>query len=180
MKQVVVLLFSITSLFCLSCKKQSAKHCWQIMDALGNEMNIVCDKTEAELTECLNNRTCGDAGAVITKCNYYISGGEKFCCLLDGSYFEDVTENKLALLKGCFGIDMNATVEKVRCGYCKIWYVREKRIYKPSSAITYSTITRNNFCGDTTLTLFQGRQIVRKDDADSLITIQFSSNGSDW
>lgn len=167
-------------MLCCSCKKQASKHCWQILDGLGNEMNVVCDKTEEELTECLTNGTCGNIGSVVTKCNYYITGGEKFCCLVDGSYQEDITENKLSALKDCFGIGVNPTVERVRCGYCRFWYLREKKLFKPTAAITYSYITRNNFCGDTALTLFQGRQIIRKDDADSLITIQFSSNGSDW
>jgi hypothetical protein len=180
MKQIAILLFSCLILLCFSCKKQPARHCWQITDALGNEMNIVCDKTETELIECLTNRTCGNTGATVTKCNYYITGGETFCCLIDGNYHENVTENKVEYLKGCYGIGTDPVVERVRCGYCAFWYVRERNLYKPTSAITYSTVKRNYLCGDTTLTLFQGRQIVRKDDADSLIVIQFSNNGSDW
>ena len=41
-------------------------------------------------------------------------------------------------------------------------------------------ITKQKFCGDTLSTLYQGRQIIRKDDADSLVIIQFSNNGTNW
>jgi len=124
------------------------------MDGLGNEMNIACDKTETVLKECLINGSCGNVAAVITRCNF-ITGGEKHYCLVNGNYFEDITGNKRSTLKGCFGISVNATVESVCFGYCQFWHVREKKIYKPTSVVTYSAIRRSNFCGDTTLTPFQ-------------------------
>lgn len=166
----------------LSCKKDSIeeRHCWQIIDAVGNDLNQVCNKTEAELLECASNGTCGtyNGGTGLTSCNYYIADEERFCWQINGNYFDSLTTSQANLYATCFY--NGATAVKINCSNCAWWFHREKRTYKPSSTFTFSTVTREKFCGDTTATLFQGRQIIRKDDADSLIVIQFSSNGINW
>lgn len=175
-----VLLLVFLALFTYSCKKESEKkYCWQIIDNVGNNMGVVCDKTEAELVSCVNNRTCGVFFAgTISSCFYYKAGGEEFCWLIDSSYMLRATENKLAHLKRCFNLSSKA--EKIDCSYCQFWYNRKKSIYKPDGRFAYSSVTHQQYCGDTARTLYQGREVVIKNDADSLIVIQFSSDGRSW
>jgi hypothetical protein len=166
----------------IGCKKETEKrHCWQLIDNVGNDLNAVCDKTEAELLYCVKNNTCGTYfnGGSITSCNYYQTDGDRFCWKINNSYFRDITESQANLYARCFY--GNAIPAKVDCSFaCQRWYHREKKTYKPTSSITYSFVTLENFCGDTVATLYQGRQIIRKDDADSLIVTQFSNNGINW
>lgn len=168
--------------FFTGCKKETAeRHCWQLIDSNGNDLNAVCDKTEAELLDCVKNNTCGSYfnGSSITNCNYYISDGNRFCWKINNSYYRDLTESEASLYARCFF--GNASPIKVDCSFaCQRWYHREKKTFKPTATITYSFVTLENFCGDTVSTLYQGRQIIRKDDTDSLIVIQFSNNGSNW
>lgn len=175
---VTLLLF--LSLVNFTCKKDAEKkHCWQIIDAVGNDMGMVCDKTEAELIECVNNNSCGfSTGGTLTSCFYYKAEGEEYCWFVDDRYMIRATENKLALLRKCF--NFNSTAVKVDCNYCQFWYSRKKSTYKPDGRFAYSPISRQEYCGDTTKTLYQGRQIVIKDDLDSLIVIQFSNDGTNW
>jgi hypothetical protein len=175
-----VLLLLLMCLFNYTCKKEAEKkYCWQIIDNVANDMGIVCDKTEAELLACINNRTCGFyTGWTLTPCFYYKAEGEEFCWLVNGSYMIKSTENKLALLRKCFSF--NSTTVKVDCDYCQFWYSRKKSTYKPDGRFAYSPITHREYCGDTTRTLYQGREIIVKNDADSLIVIQFSNDGTNW
>jgi hypothetical protein len=170
------------SIFFMSCKKESnKKYCWQIMDNIGNDLNAICDKTESEMINCVNSGACGYyfGGSPITNCNYYKIEGDKFCWKINNSYFRDITANRAALNARCYY--GNATPIKVDCSYaCGFWFHREKRTYKPNNTVTYSPVTNEIYCGDTLATLYQGRQIIRKDDADSLIVIQFSNNGINW
>jgi hypothetical protein len=181
MKTVIRTLFICFILF-TSCKKESStKHCWQLVDNAGNNLAIVCNKTESQLIACVNNSSCGSFvnGGSISNCNYYNTDGDRFCWKIGTAYLRDLTEGQAAMYARCYY--SNATPVKTDCSFaCTRWYHREKRTYKPTSNITYSTITFENFCGDTLTTLYQGRQIVRKDDADSLIVIQFSNNGTNW
>lgn len=173
-------------LFFISCKKDKAaeisvKHCWQLIDYSGNNLAQVCDKTEAELIECEGNSSCGSffGGNTITFCNYYQTDGEKFCYQLGANITLDpMTESQAKLIAKCYY--GNATLTKLDCIACKFWYTREKKQKKPNSNINYSAVIKKNYCGDTLSTIFQGRQIIRKDDTDSLIIIQFSNNGQNW
>jgi len=175
----VLLLLSL-GLFNYSCKKEGEKkYCWQIIDNLGNDMGVVCDKTEAELLACVNNGTCGFyTGGTLTSCFYYKSEGVEFCWIIDSSYMVKATENKLALLRKCFNFSSAAI--KVDCNYCQFWYSRKKSTYKPDGRFAYSPITFRQYCGDTTRTLYQGREVIIRNDADSLIVIQFSNDGMNW
>jgi len=172
----------ICAAFFIGCKKETEKrYCWQLIDNAGNDLDSVCDKTEAELLDCVKNNTCGTYlnGGSITNCNYYKIDGARSCWKINNSYFRDLTESQANLYARCFY--GNAVPTKVDCSFaCQRWFHREKKTYKPNNNITYSYITQENFCGDTVLTLYQGRQIIRKDDADSLIVIQFSNNGINW
>jgi hypothetical protein len=175
-------LFALFIILLTSCKKESnKKYCWQLIDANGADLVAICDKTEAELLDCVKNNTCGTFfnGGSITSCNYYKLDGEKFCWKVNGIYLKDFTENKASLYARCF-YGNAALVKADSCLTCIRWYNREKKTYKPNSTVTYSPITVQNYCGDTLRTIFQGRQIIRKDDADSLIAIQFSQNGLNW
>jgi hypothetical protein len=175
-----IIILLLVTLLSYSCKKEGEKkYCWQIIDQLANDMGVVCDKTEAELTTCVNNGTCGFYnGGTLTSCFYYKVEGEEFCWFVDNSYMIRATENKLALLRKCF--NLSSTALKVDCNYCQFWYSRKKSTYKPDGRFAYSPITQKQYCGDTTRTLYQGREIIVKNDADSLIVIQFSNDGMSW
>ncbi len=178
MKRFLPLLAFVIFILIAGCKKNSDKRaCWQIIDFSGTDVTTICDKTEAELLECANNGTCGYGN--ITSCNYYKIGGEKYCWKIGNSYINDITENKAKLLATCFM--GGATPTKIDCSLsCRNWYHREKKTYKPANTTTYSPTTIERFCGDTLSKLYHGRQITRKDNADSLIIIQFSNNGTSW
>lgn len=175
----VIILLSVT-LFNYSCKKEKEKrYCWQILDQMANNMGVICDKSEAELLACINNGTCGFSnGGTLNSCFYYKVEGEEFCWFVDNSYMIKATENRLAVLRKCF--NLSSTILKVDCNYCQFWYNRKKSTYKPDGRFAYSPITHNQYCGDTVQTLYQGREVIIKNDADSLIVIQFSNDGTSW
>ena len=186
MKLLITILIVCVSFFIVSCKKDkaeeiSAKHCWQIIDYSGNNLAQICDKTEAELIECVNNKTCGNflGPNPITSCNYYQTDGEKFCYQIGNSTTsEPVTESYANLLSRCYR--GGAAIIKTTCITCQRWYTRDKMTYKPNNTTTYTQIRIGNYCGDTLTKIYQGRQIIKKDDADSLIVLQFSNNGTNW
>ncbi len=179
--RIITFLSIILFISCNKEKKTEKKFCWQIVDGMGNKMQKICDKTETELLECFKNGACGsyNGGANLTSCNYYKIEGEKFCWQINNHYYKDMTENEILLISKCF--TGNAFATKASCdSACENWYHREKRLYKPDSTITYSFVTKQNYCADTLATIYQGRQIIIKNDSDSLIVIQFSNNGSNW
>ncbi len=182
MKKLLSILLLSCCGFLFSCENDqdpADRHCWTIIDALGNTVGQVCNRTEAELLLCASNGSCGfPSGTILTQCDYYQSDGAKFCYSFNGTYAGELTESQAAVYGRCFF--GGATPVKVNCQNCAFWYHREKRTYKPTGQFVFSSITRQNFCGDTLTTLYQGRQIIRKDDADSLVVIQFSNNGTNW
>jgi hypothetical protein len=181
MNRLICLLFSLSLLMTNnSCKKDSnKKYCWQLIDQVGNKMGVVCDKTEAELLACTSNGTCGiSITTPLNPCSYYKVEGEELCWYVDNRYILKATENEINHLRKCFNLTTAAI--KVDCNYCQNWYTREKRTYKPNSTFSYSPVTHKLYCGDTTRTLYQSREIILKNDADSLIVIQFSNNGVNW
>ena len=178
MKPLIILCL----IFLISCKKTESEQrsCWQIVDYNGNKVDVICDKTEAELIKCVNDGSCRiyTAITVFTECNYYKIGGEKFCWRFsDNRISENITENEARMSGKCFH---GGLVGKADCYPCKNRFHRQKKTYKPANTVTYSSVTNEIFCGDTLSKLFQGRQIIRKDDLDSLIVIQFSNNGINW
>lgn len=108
-------------------------------------------------------------------CAYYKIEGEEYCWFVDGSSFiKNATESSLKHHLQCYG---GVQVIKVDCDYCQNWYSREKNTYKPNSTFFYSPVHVQRYCGDTVHTFFQGREIIVRETADSLITLQFSNNG---
>lgn len=151
----------------MGCKKDSPKFCWQKVDNFGNRLEVVCNKTKAEMQMLYPN-----------SCSYFKAGGEKFCWMRNGVFIKDASQEEIDYVNRCFGATGTAT--KVDCSYCGRWYHREKRTYKPTNTATYSTVTIETFCGDTAKTIFQGRQVLIRETADSLIVRQFSNNGTNW
>jgi hypothetical protein len=45
----------IVTIAFLSCKKESAKSCWQIIDCTGSALQSECDKTESEIQGYVNS-----------------------------------------------------------------------------------------------------------------------------
>jgi hypothetical protein len=185
MKVLMTLLSICFFISIISCKKTKeelpTKYCWQLIDVLGNNINQVCDKTEDELKECIRTNSCGITSipGFTIDCGYYRVDGEKFCYQI-GNFTtqEPITESQAKLLSRCFF--SGATPIKTACVACQRWYTRDKMTYKPNNTTTYSPITVKNYCGDTLTKIYQGRQIIKKDDADSLIVLQFSNNGTNW
>lgn len=174
----ICILFSLV--FLVSCKKTTERFCWQIINHYGHKVDIICDKTEQELFTCINNQECVPNMGVdaLRPCSYFKIEGEKKCWMYGTNYIHDVIKNEAWAYSKCFG----GNVEPIEtdCRNCKNWYHRKKMTFKPTNTFTYSSTRVETFCGDTARTLFQGRQIIIKDDADSLIVIQFSSNGTNW
>jgi hypothetical protein len=183
--KIIFSIFAFSFLISISsCKKANEnveKYCWQLLDANGGEVGQVCDKTEAELRDCILSNKCGTFNiSNDLSCNYYRADGEKFCWKIGNviSATGKINEFGANLLAKCYGVTQPPV--KTTCIDCARWYVREKKLFKPQNTITYSPLRVPLLCGDTLTKLFQGRQIIRKDDADSLIVIQFSNDGQNW
>lgn len=165
---ILVTLFLLTG---TGCKKGypllAQRFCWQVIDNFGSPMQEVCNKTEAEMKARYNS------------CNYYKNSGEKACWWADGMFLENMTKEGADLHVRCFWPNAGAAV-KVACHFCQTFYHRRKMTYKPANTITYSPVSRERFCGDTSATLYHRRQVILKDTPDSLIVLQFSNNGSEW
>lgn len=144
------------------------RYCWQRIDSFGNPLEQVCNKTESQMKALYPN-----------SCSYYKNDGEKSCWWVNGTFLSNMTKEGAGLYIRCFNPNAGTPV-KVDCKYCQTFYHRKKMTYKPANTITYSTVSRERFCGDTSFTLYHGRQIVLKDTPDSLIVRQFSSNGTAW
>ena len=162
MKSRKIFIVALLAVFIgVSCKKDKA-YCWQLVDAFGNEMNSVCGKTEKEMQT-----------AYPKPCNYYKIEGTKYCWYTSNrGFIKDKPEAYITKLKQCFNL---SSPVKVACDYCQTWYTRQKNTYKPTNTITYSTVHVQQYCGDTVHTLYKGREILVRETADSLITIQFSN-----
>jgi len=157
-------LFMLLVVVAPSCIKGAKKHCWQLVDAFGNELYSVCDKTEAEMK-----------ASYPSSCNYYKLGGTNYCWLIDDNIFiKDKPQEYVDIVLHCFN---HTNARKVACDYCQTWYTRQKSIYKPNNTFRYSTVTAQRLCGDTVHTLFNGREIILRETTDSLIVLQFSNDG---
>lgn len=145
-----------------SCKKENEKkYCWQLYDALGNEVMVTCNKTETEMTVAYGNLfDRQDAPRYCWKVQQ--GAGGSF------SYPENITEKMLGVF-----FPGATTKEKIACGYCQKWASREKGLYKPSGSFAYKPVKAEVLCGDTCATLFVGRIIKIRETADSLITVEF-------
>ena len=163
MKNLLTVL-TISAIVNFSCKKDSNnQYCWQILDAIGNRLNTVCNKTESEMQSVYPS-----------PCLYY-KIGDNYCWFLgNATFLKNVPEDFAIRYIYCH--NNYTTYQKVACDYCQNWYSRQKKLYKPNNTFIYSSIYLQLYCGDTVRTLFQGREIILRETADSLITLQFSNN----
>lgn len=161
---LVVLLTVIIGIGCKKNDNEEPKHCWQIIDQSGMYLYRLCERTETQMKDSFPN-----------PCTYYKLGEEELCWLIDGSmYVPKVPEDYVKSLLKCYN---KTSYKEVECGYCQTWYTRQKDTYKPTNTATYSKIRVERLCGDTVKTLYQGRQVVVRETADSLIVLEFSNNG---
>src|SRR5690349_2885994 len=119
MKITGLLIFLLLAMWTgISCKKEPTKtFCWQLLDLLGNPLNTVCGKTEAEMQVSYPN-----------PCTYYIVG-DNYCWLLDSLFFiPDKPQDFIDRYHHCFNY---TSAIKVSCDYCQKWYTRQKYLYKP-------------------------------------------------
>jgi len=67
MKKIMIAALLITTVFA-SCKKDDEKdnneYCWQLTDCMGNDVAIVCHKTESEVKDYV--ATMGSPGCALT------------------------------------------------------------------------------------------------------------------
>jgi hypothetical protein len=143
----------------MACKKNQ-EHCWQVYDALGNAVTIVCGKTESEMKE--------QYGIYFDR-----EDAIKYCWKIQQpagfySYPENLSE-KMAEIYFAGAV----TREKITCGYCQMWVSREKGLYKPNGNFSYKPAKVEQYCGDTCSKIFVGRIVILRDTPDSLITAEF-------
>src|SRR5258708_15344904 len=168
--------------FLVSCTKESnQKHCWQIVDNLGNNLTQICDKTEAQLIACAKNGTCNIApGTDLKPCSYYMSDTKQYCWLINNRYYYNkMTEDEVNKLMQCHF--PGGTASKADCNSnCQNWYSRKKSTSLQTEMFTYSPVTFRTWCGDSADIINSNRKIILKSDFDSLIIIQFSIDGIYW
>lgn len=167
MKTIRTLISMLTTfVLLLACTREKEDtFCWQLVDNYGNAMDTVCNKSEEQMKAQYPNA-----------CAYYMLGEPTFCWLIDGrTFIKDKSEDGINQYMRCYS---GTTAVKVECTYCQTFYWRLKQTYKPDNSFTYSHVTVQQYCGDTARTLYNGRQVILRDTPDSLIVVQFSSNGS--
>jgi hypothetical protein len=172
-KALCSIALTLLLLFFAGCKKGplslvGSRHCWQVLDGMGNPLQEVCNKSESQMKAMYPNG-----------CRYYKNDGEKFCWLVGNVFLSNLTKEGLEMYVRCYNIS-GGTPQKAPCNYCQHWYHRLKRTYKPATSITYSPVYKEYFCGDTASKIFQGRQVVLKDTPDSLVVRQFSRDAITW
>lgn len=147
------------SIVLISCKKEK-EHCWQVYDMLGNEMGIVCGKTESEIKT--------EYGSFYDRAN-----APKYCWkYLNTNGTAGYSENLTEKIAGYWF--RNAThLEKVTCGYCQTWYTREKGVLKSTGQYRYQQIRTELYCGDTCATIYAGRLVILRETQDSIIYHEF-------
>jgi hypothetical protein len=157
MKKVLFFLFMVSLAAC----NKNKEHCWQVYDALGNEMGIVCDKTESEIQAAYGPfYDRADAPEFCWKVSY--NNGTT-------GYLENVTEKMASYWFG----NNSTGMEKVQCGYCQKWLTRHKGVLKSTGQFAYDPIKVMQYCDDTCSTIFPGRIILLRETSDSLIYHEF-------
>ena len=166
----------------ISCSKKSTdnnssvnKYCWQLVDFNGNNLEMVCNKTESEL---VTDYQSGVYGTNFTSCNYYKVDGPKNSWMINNTFYKSLYTDQARLMAHCF--NNNTTPIQVDSNYCKIWYTKEIITFKPNQSTYYSGIRSQYYCADSLKTIYQGRKIVLRDVTDSLIVLEFSSDGMHW
>ena len=172
MKNLLFLLFILLSL--VGCKKESnRKHCWTLFDFQGNITGNVYDISENQLWD----KYGGDI--LFDSCSYERCDDKMYCFLVDDLGLTEMSRSRAELKNRCLRIGGYHEYVEVPCDYkirCERCWVREKAIYKPTGEEFYTHYNPEKFCDDTLATIFNGRELIRKDDADSLVIIQFLRN----
>lgn len=158
MHRTILILFLFAVTFA-GCKKDKSS-CWQVYDAVGAELGVICGKTEAEIQTLY--------GPFYDKAN-----APKFCwkiVLAGGTnvYPENLTEKMAA-----HWYTSAVSREKITCGYCQGWLTREKWVSKQTGQHAFTPVQARTYCGDTLTTIFPGRIITLRETADSLFYHEF-------
>ena len=147
-----------TVILLCNCSKYKT-HCWDVYDALGNQIAIVCGKTEDEIS--------AQYGPY-----YDRSDAPKYCWTIqlqsgNISYVENLSEKIINIYV------VAVSKQKVPCGYCQKWSHREKDLHKATGNFVYQQVRIEQYCGDTCTKLFVGKIVIIRDTPDSLITVEF-------
>jgi hypothetical protein len=158
MKTIFISCLGVLMFF--SCKK-NIERCWQVYDGMGNEMGIVCGKTETEIQNLYGPF-------------YDIPNAPKFCWKVTYAggviaYPENLTQKLVNIWHGPNAV----MIEKIECGYCQRWLTREKWMKKSSGTFAYTPVQSQQYCGDTTATIFAGRIITLRETTDSVFYHEF-------
>jgi hypothetical protein len=180
----IVISVTVILLMTSSCKKETeseTKYCWNIVDASGNSIGQICDKTEQELLDCTNCGTFNGSQPgqplrnVLTSCNYFkVIANEPTFCWKSGNFYRKNLTEKYAQ---CFFTGGQI----IDCNISETWYTRNKNVFKLNNNTTYSPITMRNYSNIDTLNLFNyTQQIILRNTTDSIITLQRSKTGSNF
>jgi hypothetical protein len=168
MKSTLTLfLFTILN---ISCERTnpidpaSIKYCWNITNSQLVVTKTVCDKTASEI-------------ATEYPDGWYYKTDEVLKCYFELNSNVFLKNFPPSLLNKAYP---NRTFGEASCSYCARWFYREKSRYLPNNTITYSPMTVKQFCGDTLATLYRGREVPLRQSTDSIVTLQFSDNGTNW
>jgi hypothetical protein len=155
---ILILLFA--------CKKK-ADECWMVPDDRNFTLPWIkiCGQTEDEIRA--------------TYSFYYYNANEPLFCwyLTQNNNQKFVQDHPESLVNSLFP---NYTKTKVACDYCGWWYSRIKRTHKTTNNFLYTDIYNRLLCADTAKTMFQGRKIILKNTADSLVVQEISKDGIVW
>ena len=165
---IAVLFFTVLA---VSCKKinpslgiiTDPKGCWQLFDQSGNDLALVCNKTEAEMTADYGGRSY-----------FYRTDAPLFCWKLQraGQNPTYITNKPEAWINALFA---NYTRENISCSsFCnwQIFYRSKSKItgnYTPTIAKNQTIFNTNDTCGK----LFVGRTVTVSETTDSLHTAEF-------
>ena len=166
-KHYVATVGIIVFIFFAACTKESnKKYCWRLYDMSRNALDDeVCGKTRAQM-EAIYGDAC------------FEHADEKATCWKIERTDEVVSATEAFI--DFFYVRRGLAVSKHECVPCENWKLREKIVYKPDSTFFFSEVTAKRFCGDTLNTLFQGRNIIIRESADSVVFLQFSKDGYVW
>lgn len=156
--------FIISILIC-SCKKSDPKTCWYLVDGIGNIINQVCNKTEAEMTAEYGSQY-----------GFYKTSDPLYCWKLTRQSSPDIYEHNLPQ----YIVDKYSAgyvSEKVNCNSFCIWKILFKHKSKITGFYTPTTAKKETFLTaltDTCATLYVGRIVIVNETADSIHTAEFN------
>jgi len=155
--------FLLFILFTGTCKKADQKTCWQLIDSVGNDLAVVCHKSE-------NDMNAEYGGQYF----FYRTNAPRYCWKLTRQpntiYY--VSNQPQAIIDIFY---QGYTAEIVNCNSVCNWrvlYKHRSKItgnYTPTTLKHESIINVNDSCGK----LFKGRIVTVSETADSIHTAEF-------